>query len=55
METALSNKYKNMTYDEANATFHDYYAKKENEFLKLLMIQGRNNVSEVISCKKLYI
>jgi hypothetical protein len=45
-----------MTYDDAVLYSHYVYQKSEKDFLNLIVIQGRNNVSEVkvVSLIKIY-
>ncbi len=48
MDESFTAKFKDMTYDAAIESYKKMYVKSEKEFIQLIMIQGMNNVTEVI-------
>jgi hypothetical protein len=53
IEEAISNRYINMANQEAFDTYNSSYENKdEQEFYNLVLLQAKNNVSEVIQNQK---
>ncbi len=50
MDESYTAKSKDMTYEAAFESYKKLYVKNEKEFIQLIMIQGMNNVTEVVSC-----
>ncbi len=48
MDESYTAKSKDMTYDAALESYKKLFVKNEKEFIQLIMIQGMNNVTEVV-------